>query len=147
MMGMNSNSLIFKGLAALPAALAMAAAALAADRPANPADWPALKEVYKNHFLIGSTNLNAANFGANVVPGEDSVAAMTVKHFNAVTPSNAMKPEFWSGGIANPAPNFLINRAGINNDIRAANARGFKVTGHTIIWHNQSALWPAANVL
>jgi len=145
---MNSSSLIFKGLAALPAALTMAAAALAADRPANPADWPALKEVYKNHFLIGSTNLNAANFGANVVPGEDSVAAMTVKHFNAVTPSNAMKPEFWSGGIADPAPGFLTNfTSGINVDIGAANTRGVKVTGHTLLWHNQSAQWPAANVL
>jgi GH35 family endo-1,4-beta-xylanase len=145
---MNSSSLILKGLVALPAALTMAAAALAVDRPANPADWPALKEVYKNHFLIGSTNLSAANFGASVVPGEDSVAAMTLKHFNAVTPSNAMKPDFWSGGINDPAPGFLTNfTSGINVDIAAANARGVKVTGHTLLWHNQSSQWPAANVL
>ena len=45
-------------------------------------------------------------------------------------------------------PNFLTNlTSGINNDISAANARGFKVNGHTILWHNQSAQWPAANVL
>lgn len=127
-------------------ALAVATGALA-DRPADPAQWPAVKDVYQDYFFIGNTNLSAANFGANVLPGESSTAAMTVKHFNAVTPSNAMKPEFWNGGIANPAPSFRINRSGINSDIRAANARGFKVTGHTIIWHNQSALWPAANVL
>lgn len=134
--------------AAAFAALALATGALAADRPTNPADWPALKDVYKDHFFIGNTNLSAANFDPAVVPGESSTAAMTVKHFNAVTPSNAMKPEFWNGGIANPTPNFLTNfTTGINNDIRAANARGFKVTGHTIIWHNQSAQWPAPNVL
>lgn len=132
---------------ALPALLTMAGGAFAVDRPANPAHWPALKEVYKHHFLIGSTNLDAANFAAGVVPGEDSVAAMTLKHFNAVTPSNAMKPDFWSGGIGNPSPPFLTNlTSGINNDIRAANARGVKVTGHTLLWHNQSAQWPAANV-
>jgi GH35 family endo-1,4-beta-xylanase len=136
-------------LTALPVVLVTANGALAADRPANPADWPALKDVYKDHFLIGSTNLNASNFGADVVPGEDSVAAMTAKHFNGVTAENAMKPQsLWSGGIDNPAPSFLTDVAsGINNDIRAANSRGFKVTGHTLLWHNQSASWPAANVI
>jgi GH35 family endo-1,4-beta-xylanase len=133
---------------ALPALLTIANGVLAADRPANPAEWPALKDVYKHHFLIGSTNLNAANFGADVVPGENSVAAMTLKHFNAVTPSNAMKPEFWNGGISNPSPSFLTNlTSGINADISAANARGVKVTGHVLLWHNQSAQWPAPNVL
>jgi GH35 family endo-1,4-beta-xylanase len=148
-MGMMSSSLVLKSLfIVLPAALTMPNGALAADRPTNPAAWPALKDVYKDYFLIGSTNLNASNFDASVVPGEDSVAAMTLKHFNAVTPSNAMKPDFWSGGISNPNPNFLTNfTSGINVDIRAANARGVKVTGHTLLWHNQSAQWPAANVL
>ena len=112
-------------LIALPTGLVIANAALAADRPANPADWPALKDVYKNYFLIGSTNLDARNFGAEVVPGENSVAAMTLKHYNAVTPSNAMKPDFWNGGASNPTPNFLTNlTSGINADISAANARG-----------------------
>lgn len=133
---------------ALPALFIAANGALAADRPANPADWPALKDVYKNHFFIGSTNLNANNFAPGVVPGEDSVPAMTLKHFNAVTPSNAMKPDFWNGGITNPTPNFLTNfTSGINADIAAANARGVKVTGHTLLWHNQSGQWPAPNVL
>ena len=119
-----------------------------AARPTNPADWPAVKDVYKDYFLIGNTNLSAANFGANVVPGENSTAAMTVKHFNVVTPDNAMKPDsLWSGGIGTTTPGFLTNlTSGINNDIKAANARGFKVNAHTIIWHNQSAQWPAANV-
>ncbi|MDQ0039487.1 endo-1,4-beta-xylanase [Variovorax boronicumulans] len=135
-------------LIALPTGLVIANAALAADRPANPADWPALKDVYKNYFLIGSTNLDARNFGSDVVPGENSVAAMTLKHFNAVTPSNALKPDFWNGGMSNPTPNFLTNlTSGINADISAANARGVKVTGHVLLWHNQSAQWPAPNVL
>ena len=139
---------IKSALIALPTGLVIANAALAADRPADPADWPALKDVYKNYFLIGSTNLDARNFGAEVVPGENSVAAMTLKHFNAVTPSNAMKPDFWNGGMSNPTPNFLTNlTSGINADISAANARGVKVTGHTLLWHNQSAQWPAPNVL
>src|SRR4051812_21572726 len=95
---------------AFPIACVVASSALAADRPANPTDWPALKDVYNDYFLIGNTNLSASNFGADVVPGENSVAAMTVKHFNVVTPGNAMKPDsLWSGGIAAPNPPFLTN--------------------------------------
>ncbi|MBQ1764834.1 MAG: endo-1,4-beta-xylanase [Aquincola sp.] len=133
---------------ALPAVFAVANGALAADRPANPAVWPALKDVYKNHFLIGSTNLSASNFAAGVTAGENSTAAMTIKHFDIVTPGNAMKPEFWNGGASNPNPSFLTNFSnGINVDIAAANSRGVKVVGHTLLWHNQSAQWPAPNVL
>jgi hypothetical protein len=100
--GINSISV------AVPLAFAVATGVLAADRPTNPSEWPALKDVYKDYFFIGNTNLNANNFGATVVPGENSVAAMTVKHFNGVTPDNAMKPQsLWNGGIANQAPSFL----------------------------------------
>ncbi len=128
---------------------AFAATGALADRPADPAAWPAVKDVYKNYFLIGvGTDLSARNYGANVEPGENSSAAMTLKHFEVLTPGNAMKPDFWNGGISNPNPNFLANlSSGLNADISAANARGFKVNAHTIIWHNQSAQWPAPNVL
>lgn len=131
-------------------AFSVATGVLAADRPTSPADWPAVKDVYKDYFLIGvgAGLTNPADYAAGVVPGENTSNAMTVKHFNVLTPGNALKPEFWNGGISNPTPTFLTNlTSGINGSITAANARGFKVNGHTIIWHNQSALWPAANVL
>jgi GH35 family endo-1,4-beta-xylanase len=132
---------------ALPTLFA-AGAALAADRPTNPADWPALKEVYKNHFLIGTTGPSASTYAPNVVPGEDSASAMRRKHFNAVTPENNLKPQsIWGGGRTDENPGFLNPTAGVNNDIAAANAAGVKVTGHVLIWHNQSPTWPAANVL
>ena len=120
---------------------------VADGRTVSSADWPAVKDVYRDYFLIGNTNLSAANFGANVVPGENTAAAMTVKHFNIVTPDNAMKPDsLWSAGISNLNPGFLNYASGVNTDVKAANARGFKVNGHTILWHNQSAEWPAHNV-
>jgi len=132
---------------ALPAVFAAATTAVAADRPADPADWPALKDVYKDYFLIGTTGPSAANYAPSVVPGESTRAAMTLKHFNVVTPENNLKPQFWNGGIDNPTPTFLTNlTSGVNNDIRAANASGVKVNGHVLIWHNQSPLWPAPNV-
>jgi GH35 family endo-1,4-beta-xylanase len=120
-----------------------------AERPTNPAEWPALKEVYKNHFLIGTTGPSAATYASTVVPGENSANAMRRKHFNAVTPENAMKPaSLWPNGINGPTPGFLTNlTTGINNDLRAANEAGINVTGHVLIWHNQSNEWPAANVL
>lgn len=137
-----------------PICIALAAAfavtsAFAADRPTNPADWPALKDVYKDYFLVGTTGPSAATFAPNVVPGEDSANAMRLKHFSAATPENAMKPQsLWGGGISGPAPSFLTNfTSGINNDLRAGKAAGVKITGHVLIWHNQSGTWPAANVL
>jgi hypothetical protein len=45
-MGTMSSRLVLKSLfIALPAALTMANGALAADRPTNPAAWPALKSL------------------------------------------------------------------------------------------------------
>jgi GH35 family endo-1,4-beta-xylanase len=134
---------------AMSAACAATTGASAAERPSNPAEWPALKDVYRNHFLIGTTGPSAANFGPTVVPGENSANAMRLKHFNAMTPENAMKPaSLWPGGLNGATPGFLTNfSTGINNDLRAANAAGIKVTGHVLIWHNQSGEWPAANVL
>lgn len=134
---------------ALPTVFLAATGAIAAERPADPAAWPALKDVYKDHFLIGTNGPSAANYGFNVMPGEDSRAAMALKHFNVVTPENSMKPQsLWSGGVDNPNQSFLTNlNGGINNDIRAANARDVKVVGHVLIWHNQSPAWPAANVM
>jgi len=135
--------------AAVLMAFAVPAGVAAAARPTNPAEWPAVKNVYKDYFLIGvGTDLNAASYGTSVVAGENSSAAMTVKHFDVLTPGNAMKPDFWNGGSSNASPTFLTNlTSGLNADISAANARGFKVNAHTIIWHNQSAAWPAANVV
>lgn len=134
---------------ALTAAFVGASGVVAADRPTNPADWPALKDVYRNHFLIGSTGPSAATYDPAVAPGEGTANAMRRKHFNAATPENAMKPQsLWSGGITGPTPGFLTNfTTGINNDLRAGNAAGVKTTGHVLIWHNQSNQWPAANVL
>lgn len=132
---------------ALATAFAAATGAAAAERPSNPADWPALKDVYKDYFLIGTNGPSAATYAPSVVPSEDTRSGMLVKHFNVVTPENNLKPQFWNGGIDNPAPTFLNMNASVNNDIRAANARGVKVNGHVLIWHNQSPLWPEPNVL
>ena len=134
---------------ALPTVFAVATGVVAAERPISPAEWPALKDVYEDYFLIGTTGPSAATYAPTAVPGEGSANAMRLKHFNAVTPENDLKPQsIWGGGRPNENPAFLTNlNAGINNDIRAANAAGIKVTGHVLIWHNQSGVWPAANVL
>lgn len=134
---------------ALTAAFVGASGGAAADRPTDPAAWPALKDVYRDYFLIGTTGPSAATYGPSVVPGENSANAMRLKHFNAATPENAMKPaSLWPSGITGPTPGFLTNfTTGINNDLRAGNTAGVKTTGHVLIWHNQSNQWPAANVL
>ncbi len=137
-------------LLGLPMTFMATTGALAASRPTDPSAWPAVKDVYANYFLIGlGADFSASSYGPNVLPGENSSTAMTLKHFNILTPGNAMKPDsLWPNGLNGALPSFLANpTGGINNDIATVNGRGLKVNGHTMLWHNQSAQWPAANVL
>jgi len=139
----------FRSYSILIPAFAMTTVAFA-GRPTNPDDWPALKDVYHDYFLIGlGADFSAANYGPTVMPGETSTTSMTLKHFDILTPGNAMKPDsLWGAGITGPTPSFLTNlTSGINNDIATVKGRGLSVNGHTMVWHNQSTQWPAANVL
>ena len=117
--------------------LTFATGALAGERPTSPDLRPALKEVYKDYFLMGNTNATAGSFSGT--PGEYGSAAMNLKHFNVVTPGNAFKPEStWSSITAT----FGSGMSGQVANVRAVNAAGFKFNAHTLLWHNQSANWP-----
>lgn len=93
--------------------------------PGSPAT---IKDVYKNHFLIGT---------AGDIPGNysDEELALVAGHFNIVTPENCLKP-----GPVHPAadswrferPDALVNWCA---DHKIA------VHGHTLVWHAQTGNW------
>ena len=88
-------------------------------------EFPALHEVYKDYFLIGTTSWN------NRMTGEK--LDIILHHFNAFTPENALKPDHvqrvrdvWTWGEI---------------DSQFAKVEGLDLIGHTLAWHSQSSPW------
>jgi endo-1,4-beta-xylanase len=90
---------------------------------------PPLKEQFASHFFMG----NIFN------PGDVSSTAVTnqrlTRHFNVLTAENNMKPSY----ISPSQGNYSWTTA--DQMVKAAIASGFKVVGHTLLWHSQNASW------
>ncbi|MCI2256006.1 endo-1,4-beta-xylanase [Domibacillus sp. PGB-M46] len=101
---------------------------------ASAAEVVSLKEVYKDHFLIGNT----------VSPADLTNAAkydFMKFHYNALTPENATKPDsIWSDPTKDPA------FTSADNMLTQVKADGFYTIGHALAWHNQSAGWPQSGL-
>jgi len=104
---------------------AMAASPIAAAGSAQ--DLPSLKDLYRDHFLIGMAG------GVNELSGDR--LALVTRHFNAFTFENAMKPAY-----TQPAEGtFTLGE--VNSIIAALKASGMNIVGHTLAWHEQSPAW------
>jgi uncharacterized repeat protein (TIGR02543 family) len=97
-------------------------------------DLPPLKNQFPAGILAG-----------NIATGSDSGASSIInssliRHFNALTPENDMKPNAVSNGRA---ANGVISYTWANADrfVNAAYNSGFKVIGHTLLWHSQIPAW------
>jgi len=89
-----------------------------------------LKDAYAGSFKIGMA------IGAGVVSGRDAGSqALVIKHANAATPENVMKP-----GPIHPRPN-EYNWAPADEYVAFAQANKMFVQGHTLVWHNQTPDW------
>lgn len=93
---------------------------------------PALKEVFKNDFLIGAA-LNPTQF-AGAEAGNCEVALIK-KHFNTITPENVLKWALvhpWLGSYDfGPADRYV--EFGVKNKMF--------IVGHNLVWHNQTPDW------
>ena len=106
-------------------------------------DLPPLKDQFQDYFLIG--NIYRA---ASEVTGTGETAQINnerlVRHFNALTAENAMKPSYLVN-VRNATTGELSwnvnNRAAADNFVDAANNSGIKVIGHTLLWHSQNPQW------
>jgi GH35 family endo-1,4-beta-xylanase len=129
-------SLLLSSLTAILLAVASASAAEPTPPPAsvpNPApavdqQGSTIKDVYKNHFLIGT---------AGDMPGRYSEQDMGLvqEHFNVVTPENCMKPAPVHPGEdtwAFERTDALVKWCTENN---------IAIHGHTLVWHAQTNNW------
>jgi endo-1,4-beta-xylanase len=97
-------------------------------------EQPALKDVFKDHFLIGA----AVNQWQ--LSGKNELSANLVKeHFNSITNENILKWESVHPSLDEydfePADRFV--EFGEKNDMF--------IIGHTLIWHNQTPKWVFEN--
>jgi endo-1,4-beta-xylanase len=91
---------------------------------------PALKDVFKDHFLIGG----APNRG--VVTGRDpNAAAIAEKHFNTITAENDLK---WQ--LIHPRPG-QYNWGPADSFVAFGEKNGMSLIGHTLVWHSQTPRW------
>lgn len=90
----------------------------------------ALKDVYKNAFLIG-TAVNPA-----IVSGTDKASQdIVLTHFNSITVENAMKAAF-----INPRPG-VFNFGPADDYVAFGEKQKMFIIGHTLVWHNQCPVW------
>ena len=91
-----------------------------------------LYKAYKDDFLIGTIYTDASRSGKDM--------ELTLKHFNAITPENIMKPEYMQ-----PQEGSFDYK---NSDVMVSFAKeqGLNVVGHTLAWHQQTGNWLGRNV-
>jgi endo-1,4-beta-xylanase len=114
----------------LPAVLGVTFILAGAAHSLLSADEPALKDVFKNHFLIGAAVNN------DVVSGRDPLAAAVVeKHFDTITPENAMK---WMS--IHPESNRYDFEAA-DRFVTFGEKNKLFLVGHTLVWQHQIPAW------
>jgi endo-1,4-beta-xylanase len=103
---------------------------LAAGGIVQTQDRPALKDVFKDAFVMG-TAVNDA-----IVSGRDAGAReLVLRHFGSVTVENAMK-----AGPINPEPG-RWNFGPADAFVQFGEQHGLFIVGHTLVWHNQTPDW------
>ena len=91
---------------------------------------PALKEVFKDDFLIGGA------LNRNLVTGQDPKAAeIAIRQYNTATPENDMK---WSN--IHPQPN-QYNWGPADSFVDFCEKNNMVPIGHCLVWHSQVPRW------
>lgn len=91
---------------------------------------PALKDVFKNDFLIGAA-LNPSHF----CESDAREAALVKQQFNAITSENALK---WESVHPQPGHyDFTL----ADRYVAFGEKNGMFIVGHTLVWHNQTPDW------
>jgi len=106
---------------------------------------PPLKDQFAEYFMVGNIFHNGKNRGGERHPSDFSGNAITnerlTRHFNVLTAEDEMKPSYLCG--AAPGEYNQNNMATAKRMVDAALASGFKVVGHTLLWHSQIPKWQA----
>ena len=97
---------------------------------AKATDEPALKDAFKNDFLVGAA-LNSSQFSEE----NRMEAAIVGQQFNCISPENCLK---WES--VHPEPGrYDFSQA--DRYIEFGQKHGMTIIGHNLIWHNQTPKW------
>jgi len=88
-----------------------------------------MKNDFADRFMFGNI------FNPSDVSSSEVTNTMLTRHYNVLTAENNMKPDQLSFG--KDSYNFMT----ADRMVDAAIASGFKVVGHTLLWHNQIPQW------
>jgi endo-1,4-beta-xylanase len=93
-------------------------------------ETPALRTVFKDHFLIGAA-LNPSQFEES----NPTEAAIVKAQFNAISPENVLKWE-----PIHPRPG-EFNFGPADRYVQFGERNGMFIVGHTLVWHSQTPGW------
>ena len=138
---------------ALIIVLALATSVFAAI---NRVDRPALKDIYEDYFYMGCIYYSPTDIRNNagvlyqaremdgISEGARTDAGLKLKHFNSFTNANFMKPDnLWTNTYGDPR--WIQGTLNVDDAVRLPKSLGIHLQGHTLLWHNQSPAWPAAD--
>src|SRR5262249_36269937 len=91
---------------------------------------PALKDAFKDSFLIGAA-LNQNQFFERDTRG----VAIVTSQFNSITPENVLK---WA--LVHPEPD-KYSFAASDRYVEFGERNHMFIIGHTLVWHNQTPRW------
>jgi len=105
-------------------------------RPVWDLNLPSLSQIYADYFLFG--NILEPSLIEN---NPNDVTQMFIHQYNTITAENAMKPDAISDDASQ-----VTRPAGLNLDnartmVEFAEEHDLIMIGHTLVWHEQSALW------
>ena len=106
-------------------ALAAVACFVACSNPAPKSD--SLKEAYADSFKMGCA-IDPFTISGRFPEAEE----LLLKHFNAITPDNCLKPE-----SVHPTPDTWNFKYG-DAYVEYGEKHGLWMLGHTLVWHNQT---------
>lgn len=89
---------------------------------------PSLKDVFSGDFTIGSAFSNSELIA-------EADRKLLAKHFNSVTPGNALK---WDSTEPQEG---VFDFSSSDKAVQFAVANGQQVRGHTLVWHSQTPDW------
>jgi endo-1,4-beta-xylanase len=123
-----------------PAACLWAGLLAAASSTWSADHAPALKDVFQDHFLVG-TAINRSHAtgtgGRRAQVQVDQDIALVKKHFNQVTAENDMKWQLLHPREGAEGFDFGPADAFVNFGL----THGMELVGHTLVWHSQTPHW------
>lgn len=103
-------------------------------------DYPALKELYKDQFLVGLAV-------PDLVLNTPAYSDLFLQQFNSMTMENEMKPSYIldeaasKNNLSEYKEHAALNFNSYKTGMEYAKQHGIAVRGHTLVWHSQTPEW------